>query len=333
MHSTWEVKQPFGICFKFLITLFILVTIPLVSLNIWVNQALAAPSNDNITKTFVIKEGENPSSFSQRLQKDGIIKHAFTFRVYLKISGLDRKIQAGSFSLATNKPATDIAKDLTTGRLDKWITLIEGLRKEEVAAAVAKKFNIDKEKFIKQAVEGYLFPDTYLIPLKADEEKIILLLKDNFDKKFTKDKEIQATNKALTQDQVITIASIIERETKNNDEKPTIAGIVLKRWREDMMLGIDATVQYALGYSEEEKVWWRKNLTEEDLKIKSPFNTRIFTGLPPGPICSPGLASIEAVINAVDSPYYFYIHDKEGKVHYARTFQEHLRNIEKYPLF
>ena len=97
-----------------------------------------------------------------------------------------------------------------------------------------------------------------------------------------------------------------------------------------MPIGADATIQYALGYSNEEKSWWRKNLTEEDLKINSPYNTRIKTGLPPGPICNPGLASIKAVVNPSNSSYYFYLHDNDGKVHYAKTFEEHQQNIREY---
>jgi UPF0755 protein len=330
MQSSWEVKQPFGNLFKLLITLFIIVVIPLIALTAWVNWALAAPSKDNQKKTFVIGEGESPASFSGHLQEEGIIRHAFTFRVYLKLSGLDRKVQAGSFNLPTNEPASEIALALTNGRLDKWVTFVEGLRKEQVAAILEEDFNINKDKFLVKAPEGYLFPDKYLIPLKTNDDQVLSIFKANFDKKFNKNSQEEAVKENLTVEQVITMASIVERETKNTDERPIIAGILLRRLREGMLLGVDATVQYALGYFQEEKTWWRKNITAEDLKIDSPYNTRINLGLPPGPICSPGLSSINAVLNPTDSPYYFYLHDKEGKAHYARTLQEHLQNIQKY---
>ena len=332
MQSSWEVKQPFGNLFKFLVTIFVIIVIPLIATTVWVNWALAAPSKDNQKKTFVIGEGESPASFSSHLQEEGIIRHAVTFRVYLKLSGLDRKIQAGSFNLPTNELASEIALALTTGRLDKWVTFVEGLRKEQVAAILEKDFNIDKDKFLEKASEGYLFPDKYLIPLKTNEDQVLSIFKANFDKKFNKNSQEEAVKENLTVEQVITVASIVEREStgKEKDERATIAGILLKRWREGMSLGVDATVQYALGYSQEEKTWWRKNITDEDLKIDSPYNTRIKPGLPLGPICSPGLSSINAVLNPTDSPYYFYLHDKEGKVHYARTFQEHLQNVQKY---
>ncbi len=129
---------------------------------------------------------------------------------------------------------------------------------------------------------------------------------------------------------MLTLASIVEREARSSEERPVIAGILIKRWQEEMHLAADATIQYALGYSSEEKTWWRKNLTEKDLEVESSFNTRIKVGLPPGPICSPGLASIKAVLKPTKSDYYFYLHDGDGKAHYGKTFQEHQENIAKY---
>ena len=330
MRSTWSVKQPFGAMFKLLVTLFITIIIPLVILTVWVNQALGPVSESSKERIFVVKSGESPAVISQKLQKEGLIRNAFVFRVYLKLTGLDKQIQAGSFRLSPEQSVKEISLSLTKGRLDKWVTIIEGLRKEEIATTLKKDFDIDKEKFLRAAREGELFPDTYLIPVGADEEKILAVLDTNFEKKFSDDLRAKATKNGLTQKEVLTLASIVEREARSKEERPVIAGILIKRWREGMSIAADATVQYALGYSNEEKNWWRKNLTEEDLKINSPYNTRIKTGLPPGPICNPGLASIKAVVSPGESPYYFYLHDEDGKVHYARTFAEHQQNIRKY---
>lgn len=330
MRSTWIVKQPFGFWFKFLVSSFIVLAAVVVTTTILVDWSLQAPSKEGGEKPFVIKDGETVTSFASRLEEERLIKNAFVFRIYLKLSGLDREIQAGSFRLPTNKPASEIAVQLTIGRLDKWVTFVEGLRKEEVAAILAKNFEIDKEKFLVVAPEGYLFPDKYLIPVKANEEQILSIFKTNFDKRVTKEMQEAAVKKNLTPGEVIIVASILERETRNSDERPVIAGILLKRWREGWAIAADATVQYALGYSEEEKSWWRKVITAEDLEIDSPYNTRRHTGLPPGPICSPGLSSIQAVINPTETEYYYYLHDKDGKVHYARTLQEHQQNIQKY---
>ena len=330
MRSTWTVKQPFGFVFKFFITVFIITSVFLASVTIWVNWALAPYSNEKKEKIFVVKKGESTLSFSDRLEEESLIRSSLMFRIYLKLTGLDKETQAGSYRLSPSKNVKEIAVSLTEGRLDKWVTVVEGFRKEEVAEVLAKNFEINEGKFLKKAIEGKLFPDTYLIPITATEDQILKILRDNFDTKFDKDLQKLATKNKLTQKEAIIIASIVEREARSSEERPVIAGILIKRWKEEMYLAADATTQYALGYSKEEETWWRKNLTEEDLKLDDPYNTRMNTGLPPGPICSPGLASIEAVLEPTETAYYFYLHDEDGKVHYGRTFQEHQENIAKY---
>jgi len=330
MQSTWTEKSQFGPVFKFLVSLFLIAIVFIGGLTIWVNWSLAAPSKNSDKKTFVIQNGESVSSFSKRLEEEKLIRNVLMFHLYLKLNNLDRKIQAGSFSLAKNSTARELSKALTEGRLDKWVTFVEGLRKEQVAEILSDNFNINKEKFITDSSEGYLFPDTYLIPLKTNEEKILSIFATNFNKKVSSELLTAEEKKGLDKAQLIILASIVERETKNNEERPIVAGILIKRWREGMPLAADATVQYALGFSNDENSWWRKNLSAEDLDFSSPYNTRKNLGLPPGPICSPGLSSINAVINSVESPDYFYLHDKSGKIHYAKTYEEHLQNIKQY---
>jgi UPF0755 protein len=330
MQSTWTEKSQFGPVFKFLISLFLIAVVFIGGLTIWVNWSLAAPSKNSDKKTFVIQNGESVSSFSNRLEEEKLIRNAIMFHLYLKLNNLDRKIQAGSFSLAENLTVRELSKALTEGRLDKLVTFVEGLRKEQVAEILSDNFNINKEKFIADSPEGYLFPDTYLIPLKTDEEKILSIFATNFNKKVTSELLTAAEKKGLDKEQLIILASIVERETRDNEDRPIVAGIFIKRWRESLPLGSDVTVQYALGYSNDEKSWWRENLSAEDLDFSSPYNTRKNAGLPPGPICSPGLSAINAVINSVESPYYFFLLDKNGKTHYAKTYEEHLQNIKQY---
>lgn len=306
--------------------------IPAVGLTIWTNQALSPVSESTKEKVFVIKKDENPSYFSQRLQDENLIRNALVFRVYLKLSGLDREIQAGSFKLSPNKTVEEITKLLTTGRIDKWVTIVEGLRKEEIAQILVDEYGIEKNEFLKRAIEGELFPDTYLIPVETSIQKLLALFKSNFNSKFDQKLQDDAKSNGLSKKEVVILASIVERESRNEEERPIIAGILLKRWREGISLGADATVQYALGYSSEENTWWRKTLTEEDLQIDSPYNTRKNTGLPPSPICNPSLSSIRAVINPKETLFYYYLHDSDGKVHYAETFQEHQQNIVKFLL-
>jgi len=245
--------------------------------------------------------------------------------------GIERKIQAGDFRISPKMTAAEVAKNLTHGTLDVWITLIEGTRKEEMAQTISKDLNIPETEFIKVATEGYLFPDTYLIPTTATAESVVSILKNNFDNKFSQELLDQAKNKKLTEKEVLILASLVEREARQPATRQKVAGIILKRYLADWPLQIDATVQYALGYQPNEKSWWKKNLTEDDLKINSPFNTYKNTGLPPEPICNPSLTSIEAVINADPKTlYWYYITDKNGVMHYAVTLEEHNNNIRKY---
>lgn len=314
------------------ITGFILIAIPIATLTIWVNWSMKPVSERVKEKVFVIKRGEGALSFSRRLEDEGIIKNAFIFRIYLGLSGLDKKIQAGSFKLSGQNSAEEIAQSLTKGRIDKWVTIIEGLRKEQTAEILVEDFDIDEKKFLSQVREGELFPDTYLIPTNANEAKILAIFRKNFETKVNAALLETAKKRRLTKDQVLILASIVEREGRNESERPTIAGILIKRWREGMTLGADATVQYALGYSSEEKTWWRKNLTADDLQVNSSYNTRKKVGLPPTAICSPGLSSIRAVVEPRETPYYYYLHDKEGRAHYSETFKEHQQKISQFLL-
>jgi UPF0755 protein len=227
--------------------------------------------------------------------------------------------------------AEDIAKALTHGTLDEWITIIEGLRKEEIADIVAKKFDIPEIEFIKLAPEGYLFPETYLLPTASSAETVIKKLTDTFNERYTSEMQSKGAALNLTKDQVVTLASLIEREARTEKDREIVAGILLKRLRADWPLQLDATVQYALGYQPNIKTWWKKDLTEDDLKIVSAYNTYTNKGLPPGPICNPSLSSLTAAVNAdPNTPYWYYLSDNRGVTHFAKTLEEHDANVRKY---
>lgn len=134
----------------------------------------------------------------------------------------------------------------------------------------------------------------------------------------------------LTLDEVITLASIVEREGRTADDRPIIAGILLKRLKADWPLQADATLQYALGYQAREKTWWKKALTNDDKNFRSPYNTYLNPGLPPRPIANPGIESMKAVIYPKDTEYWYYLHDPTGAVHYAATIEEHNANVKTY---
>lgn len=292
---------------------------------------MAVSPTDKSVKIFVIDKGESVDEIIASLEKENLIRSKTVFYLILKQTGIDKRVQAGDFRLSPSMTAMEIAESLTKGTLDTWVTVIEGLRKEEIAQIFSKELNIPEIEFIKTTKEGYLFPDTYLFPKDADVNTVAEILQKNFDSKFTADLRAKMNAKKLTLNQVMTIASLVEREARLDADRKEVASIIYKRYKEDWNLQIDATVQYIVGYQTKSKTWWKKDLTLEDLAIDSPYNTYKKIGLPPGPICNPGLSSIVAAVEADDStPYWYYISDKNGKMHYSKTLEEHDANIAKY---
>jgi len=248
-----------------------------------------------------------------------------------KIVGIEKNMQAGDFRLSKNMNAEEIAQNLTHGTADVWVTIIEGLRKEEIAQILTENFKIPTIPFIEQAREGYLFPDTYLIPKDATIEKIISIFTANFEKKYTPELQAKVKSLGMTVREGLILASLVEKEAKFPEDKNKVAGIIYKRFKDDWMIQIDATIQYALRYQKKEKTWWKKDLTVDDINVDSTYNTYKYKGLPPAPICNPGLESLQAVANAdVNTKYWYYISDKKGNMHYAMTLDEHNENIRKY---
>ena len=283
------------------------------------------------TQNFIIQPGEGLIKITQKLEEVKLIRNRLVFFIIVKKLGIEKNIQAGDYRLSQSMNAEEIAKTLTHGTVESWITVIEGWRKEEIAEALTKKFNISEVEFNKKAPEGFLFPDTYLIPNDASAETTIKIMTNNFNKKFTPELHQKAEKLGLSEQATVTLASLVEREAKFNEDRPIVASILLRRLNEGVPLQVDATVQYALGYQDDEKTWWKKHLTNADLQKVSFYNTYSNKGLPPGPICNPGAASIQAVTNAnPEIPYLFYVSDKKGRLHFAKTLEEHTVNIEKY---
>lgn len=286
--------------------------------------------NSKESKIFVIPKGSSVTQIAKNLEKEGLIRNRIVFYLVVKQLGIEKNVQAGDFRLSPSMNAYQIAQNLTKGTLDVWITIIEGLRKEEIAQIFSRELGLPEIEFIKKAKEGYLFPDTYLIPRKATIDNVLNILYKNFENKYSEDLKKLAREKELTDEQIIIIASLVEKEGKYDDDRPKIASVILNRLKIGMKLDIDATIQYALGYQETERTWWKKNLTLEDLSVDSPYNTYRNNGLPPGPIANPGLSAIKAVLNAPETNYFYYLADKTGRTHFAKTFEEHQKNIEKY---
>jgi len=291
---------------------------------------LPVDKNSQNSKIFVINKGESLSSIARNLVNEGLIRNNLVFYFTVKRLKIEKNIQAGDFRLSPAMSATEIAKALTHGTLDSWITVVEGLRKEEIAQIISRHLGIPETEFIKDAKEGYLFPDTYLMPRSSTIEAVLSIFNANFQSKYTPEIANKISRLGLTQNQALTIASLTEREARHDADRQIVASIIYKRYKNDWELDIDATIQYALGYQSSEKTWWKKALTQKDMEIDSPYNSYKNPGLPPGPICSPGLASIAAVAEIKDTPYWFYLSDKNGNMHYAKTIEEHHTNISRY---
>ena len=299
----------------------------------WFKEGSSAPNpKDGTPRIFVIKKGEGIREIAGSLKKEGLIRDPIVFFLTIRFGGFAQNIQAGDFRLNPSMDAKTIAQALTHGTLDVWITTLEGWRNEEIALKLAQELAIPEKEFLKYGKEGYMFPDTYLLPKEATAAAVSKIMLSNFEKRWQDGVgEIESNlSKNLTKEEIIILASIVEREAKLDADRPKVAGILLKRLKEDWPLQTDAAIQYALGYQPEEKSWWKKNLTKDDLTIKSPYNTYKNPGLPPTPICNPGILAIKAVVQPEDSPYWFYLSDREGKIHYSQTIEEHNENIQKY---
>lgn len=297
----------------------------------WWHDALSPVDTlDATSQIFVVNRGEGVKTIAVRLAGQRLIRSSTGFYLLVKLMRIERNIQAGDFRLNRSMDAKTVAGELTHGILDVWVTTLEGWRVDEIAFKLAKELEIPESEFAKVAREGYMFPDTYLIPRDATVGAVAAMLRATFDQKIDDALRRDVKKTGLTLDEVVTLASIVEREGRTDEDRPVIAGILLKRLNADWPLQADATLQYALGYQVGEKTWWKKALADEDKKIKSAFNTYLNPGLPPGPIANPGIDSIRAVIYPKETDYWYYLHDTQGGVHYAKTLEEHNSNIAKY---
>lgn len=315
---------------KFFILFLLLFITGLISYLWWKQAITGVNPADTTNVTFIIKKGETARTVAERLHSLKLIRSPVAFFLMARFGDIGDNLQAGEFSL---NPAMDlplVAKTLTHGTSDTWVTIPEGWRNEEIALELTQKLSIPESEFLKIAKEGYMFPDTYLVPKEASAAAVVNLLFGNFQRKIGANIVEQAAKKGLNIHQLITIASLVEREGRHDGDRPVIASIILNRLNIGMKLDIDATIQFALGYQSAEKTWWKKNLTLDDINLDSTYNTYNNPGLPPGPISNPGIEAIMAVVNAPDTDYLYYISDSQGNIHPAKTIEEHNANIAKY---
>jgi UPF0755 protein len=296
----------------------------------WANGISAVDKNNTTPQTFIIPPGAGIKQIASQLKQQKLIKDPTVFYFLVKQMGIEKKIQAGSYRLSQALTAEQIAKNLTVGTHDIWVTVPEGKRAEEIADILQKNIPTYEESWRDELIanEGYLFPDTYLFPKEAGIDMIINTMRGTFENRYSSIEN----NTNLSKEEIVILASMIEREARHDVDRPIVSSVMYNRLDQGIPLQIDATVQYALGYDRGEGTWWKKGLTHDDLQIASPYNTYENAGLPPGPISNPGLAVLKAAANPSDTEYLFYITDKSGTNRYARTNDEHNANIKRYGL-
>ncbi|MFA5747033.1 MAG: endolytic transglycosylase MltG [Candidatus Paceibacterota bacterium] len=276
---------------------------------------------------FIVSKKISQTEIAAKLEKEGFIKSQSAFAKAIEMEGKGEEISPGGYSISKSMSALSIAKVLLAGPVQKWVTLPEGLRKEESAEIFAKELGWDgsqKEGFLTGSREGYFFPETYLLDAKIGGGEAAEILSAQFDKEI---KELGGSyDSGLGLEKTVVLASLVQRESRGAEEMPLVAGIILNRLNEGMKLDIDATLQYQMGSAEE---WWPK-VSSTEKSVVSDFNTYLNKGLPPSPICSPGADALKASMFPQESQYFYYLHDPSGQIYCAKTYEEHLANINKY---
>jgi UPF0755 protein len=271
-----------------------------------------------------VTEGLAQNDITEMLEEQNVVKSSLYLYLYLRQRYPDEFIKAGSYQFTELMSTRDVADALVTGTHRTphlRFTLPEGFRIDDLAALLPEKLGVTSTASFSE-YEGFLFPDTYFVSQEATLDEIITLLRDTYEEKISPLRPAIEVS-GFTEEEVINLASLIEREAKDAESKRIVSGILQNRLELGMPLQVDATFDYLLGKTSAE-------LTEDDLDIDSPYNTYRYTGLPPTPISNPGLESIEAVLEPTPSEYLYYLTGDDGRFYYARTFEEHKTNKQQF---
>lgn len=286
--------------------------------------------------TFIISQNSSLEEIISLLEREKIISNEVLFRICLFLSG-NFKISSGAYKISPPFSILKVISVLKKGPYMKWVTIPEGLRKEEIADILAKELNWDENKknqFLtayqmfrdNNYQEGVYFPDIYLLPLEEDGYQIAKRFINHFNEVFAPYLE-ESLKQNIKWTTLLKIASLVQREAFSKEDMPLVAGIIWNRLLKGMKLEIDATVQYARG--NKGRGFWTP-LEKNDFQIDSPYNTYLYKGLPPSPISNPGLLAIKAALFPETTTCLFYLHDKNGKIHCSDSYDKHRQNIEKY---
>jgi UPF0755 protein len=294
-----------------------------------------------------IDPGESVPSITGKLWDEGLISNPGVFRSYLQYTGMDTRLKAGEYKLSPDLSPIEISQAIQSSiSADVSLTILPGWRLEEVANALPSSgFNITPEEFIAavhthpdgysfstclkdDSLEGYLFPGTYTLSRESTLNDLLPQILMKFESEVNQEIRSGFTNQGLDICQAVTLASIVEREAVQEQEMPLIASVFYNRLNSGNVLASDPTIQYALGYNQDQGTWWTNPLSLQDLKIVSPYNTYLNSGLPPGPISNPGLAALRAVAFPAQTSYYYFraACDGSGRHLFSETFEGHLAN-------
>ncbi len=313
-------------------------------------------TGERTTVDYTLEEGSSASQVGSELEGLGVIRSGRQFEVLLALMGLEDQLSAGTHVLETGSSVAEVINLVTVreGVDTIRVTFIEGIRIEEMAAEAEEAGLGSEQEFMEavaraelpvslhgeipegQGLQGYLFPDTYILPVGSSMDDLVALMLATFNDRFSIGLREAVEAKGLTVHQAVSLASIIEREAALADERALIAGVFLNRLAAGDILGADPTVQFAVTANPASVLefgWWKKELTLEDLEVDSPYNTRKVPGMPPGPIANPGLASLEAVANAATTDFYYFVADAkkaDGSHVFAVTSEEHEANVAQY---
>lgn len=289
---------------------------------------LAPPQGFPQGALITIERGASLPAMATSLAHAGLVKHPHVLYALLAASGRSRHLQAGTYFFESPQNALTIAYRIATGAYGITpvrVTFPEGVTVRDIAARVAQALPaIPVENVVSAAdgAEGYLFPDTYFFLPTTDAASIVRTMRKNFDDKVAPlSAEVEESGHTLSE--IVTVASLVEKEARTDADRRTVAGILWNRLHRGMPLQVDAVFGYIFG-----RDTYSPSLT--DLQVESPYNTYLHAGLPPGAICNPGLDSIDAALHPAETKYLFYLSDKNGVMHYAMTYAEHQVNQTTY---
>lgn len=327
------------------LALFVLILIVLAATaGIWIYTGVDRPYKGYATpEQFVeIPPGAGPGSIGRRLVDAGIVRDVTSFRAAIWLSRQGRRLQAGEYRFDRPLSARQVIDKIARGEVYvRPITFPEGLTIKQMAALYESRGFGTGDAFIQAAknaalvraldpqapdLEGYLFPNTYALPRKATADQLIARMVAEFEKALTPDIRASAAARGLSVRELVTLASIVEKETGNPAERPLVAAVYSNRLKIGMGLQCDPTVIYAL----ERIGQYNGNLTRENLRFDSAYNTYRYAGLPPGPIASPGKASLAAAAAPADAPYLYFVSRNDGSHAFATTLDEHNRNVQQF---